>query len=452
MFRSKLLILLVASGMLALALVACSQDTPTSEPEASSDEIEAIEEVEEPEVSAEEESSIEEAAEVIELTFWNYWDGNNGEVMEALVQEYNAMTPAVEITNVFVGWGELLPRLQTATAGGDQPDIAAVDLVWMPQMAQTGVIVPLDDYIDASDIDLSDFYESQLAVNRYDDTMYGMPVSTNNLQLFYNKELFEAAGLDPDTPPGNWDELAEMAVQCSNPSDGVVGLELFTEPGEGLTWQFQVYLWQNGGEFLNGDLSQAAFNSDAGIEALQYLLNLIEEGGYQVSPWGLYGQGKACMVMDGSWMVGVWSESAPFEWGTAQMPYPGGGEPATNMGGEHLIIFATDEERQQAAWDFVSWLTSTETQTKWDIETGFMPVRDSVATAEEYLTWLENTEPRLRPFVENQQYAHNRPPVPNYTELSDAFSREIERAFIGEASAEEALSAAETAVNELLGQ
>ncbi|MDT8899441.1 ABC transporter substrate-binding protein [Thermanaerothrix sp. 4228-RoL] len=386
----------------------------------------------------------------IELTFWNYWDGKNGETIQALIDEYNTSHPEVKIKNVFIGWDELLPKLQTAVAGGNKPDIAAVDLVWMPKLAKTGAIVPLNDYIRASKVNLDDFYPSQLAVDRYDDQIFGMPVSTNNLELFYNKDLFKAAGLDPNMPPKTWDELFQIAKQCANPARGIVGMELYTEPGEGLTWQFQVYLWQSGGEFLSKDLNSAAFNSPAGEKALRFWVDLIKEGGYQISSWGLFGQGKSCMVMDGSWMVGIWAESAPFDWGTALMPYPTDGQPATNMGGEHVIIFHTDEVRQKAAWDFVNWLTSTETQVKWDMATGFMPIRDTVASSPEYLLWLEKTEPRLKPFVEGQKYAHNRPPVPNYPEISDAFSREIERALIGEVSVKDALQTAETAVNALL--
>lgn len=242
----------------------------------------------------------------LELTFWNYWDGKNGETIQALIDEYNASHPEVKIKNVFIGWGELLPKLQTAVAGDDKPDIAAVDLVWMPKLAQTGAIVQLNEYIQASKVNLDDFYPSQLAVDRYDSQIFGMPVSTNNLELFYNKDLFKAAGLDPNTPPKTWDELFQIAKQCANPAQGVVGMELYTEPGEGLTWQFQVYLWQTGGEFLSKDLKSAAFNSPAGEKALQFWVDLIKEGGYQISSWGLFGQGKSCMVMDGSWMVGIW--------------------------------------------------------------------------------------------------------------------------------------------------
>lgn len=390
------------------------------------------------------------AQDPIELTFWNYWDGKNGEVIQALVDRYNAEHPEVVVENVFVGWGELLPKLQLAVTGGDTPDLAAADMVWMPYLGNSGALAPLGSFIEASGTDLEDFYPALLAVNTYGDQLYGLPVSTNNLELFINSELFEAAGLDPAAPPATWAELQDAAVECANPEQGVVGIELYTQPGEGLTWQFQVYLWQAGGEFLNEDLTAAAFNSEAGLEALNYWLDLIESGAYTLSEWGLFGQGQACIVLDGSWMVGIQAETAPFEWTTAAVPAPEDGQPATNMGGEHIFIMAQDEARQQAAWDFINWFTSPEIQLEWVQETGFMPIRDSVATNEEYRAWVEETEPRLLPFIDMQQHAHNRPPVEQYAEISDAFSAVIERALYGQLSPEEALTEAEAAVNALL--
>ncbi len=386
----------------------------------------------------------------VDLTFWNYWDGKNGEVVQGLVDRYNAEHPEVHIQNVFIGWGELLPKLQIAVAGGDAPDFAAGDMAWMPYLANSGALVPLDSYAEAAGVDLSDFYAALLDVNEYGGQHFGLPVSTNNLELFINQDLFTAAGLDPQTAPTTWEELASIAQTCANPAEGVVGMELFTLPGEGLTWQFQVYLWQAGGDFLSEDLSQAAFNSEAGAKALNYWLELINSGAYTLSDWGLFGQGKSCMVMDGAWMVGIWADTAPFQWTTATMPYPADGQPATNMGGEHIFVMAGDEAKQQAAFDFIAWFTSPEIQLEWDMETGFMPIRASVANNESYQTWVAENEPRLLPFVEMQQYAHNRPPVAVYAELSDVFSGMLERALYGQMSVEQALDAAEVAVNSLL--
>jgi multiple sugar transport system substrate-binding protein len=394
--------------------------------------------------------SVARAQEPVKLTFLNYWDGKNGEVIQALVDRYNSEHPDVEITNVFIGWSELLPKLQLAVTGGDAPDLAAADMAWMPYLANSGALTPLNSFIEASGTDVADFYPALMDVNTYGDQIFGLPVSTNNLELFINNDLFEAAGLDPAAPPKTWDELKDMAVQCAKPDQGVVGMELYTQPGEGLTWQFQVYLWQAGGDFLTDDLTAAAFNSGAGLKALNYWLDLINSGAYTLSDWGLFDQGQACMRMDGSWMVGIWADSAPFAWTTAPMPYPADGEPATNMGGEHIFVMASDEAKQQAAWDFINWFTSSDVQREWDQETGFMPIRKAVAEDEAYRTWVNDTEPRLLPFVEMQQHAHNRPPIEQYAEISDAFSAVMERALYGQIGPEDALAEAEFAVNALL--
>ena len=154
------------------------------------------------------------------------------------------------------------------------------------------------------------------------------------------------------------------------------------------------------------------------------------------------------MAMDGSWVVGGMAADPPFDFGTATMPYPADGQAATNMGGEHAVVFATDDQAKlDAAAEFLAWMTSPEIQEYWDINTGFMPIRSTVADSP---TYAAAVEPRLLPFIENQQNAHNRPAVAQYAELSDAFSGEIEKALLGDSSAEEALAAAEAAVNEIL--
>lgn len=391
----------------------------------------------------------EAAAESVTLTFWNYWDGNNGEVMQSLVDEWNAANSDVQVENVFVGFNDLLPKLQAATAGGDSPDLAAGDLIWLPKLTESGRLVALDDYLEPDKLD--GFFPEMVQVGQLEGSVYSLPVSTNNLQLFYNRELFEEAGLDPDAPPTDWDELRDLAQRCADPDRGIQGMELFTEPGEGLTWQLQVYLWQAGGEFLTEDATAAAFNSPEGERALQYWVDLIhEDESAALAPWGAFGQGNACMMMDGSWMVGIWSEDPPFDFGTAAMPYPSDGQPATNMGGEQIFIMAEDPAHQEAAYGFIDWVTSHDAQLEWDQRTGFMPVLTSLAEDAEYRSEIEATEPRALPFVDGAEHARSRPAVPIYPEISDAFSREIERALLGDIPVSEALSNAEEAVNSQL--
>jgi multiple sugar transport system substrate-binding protein len=391
------------------------------------------------------------AADSVKVTFWNYWNGTNGEVIQALIERYNAEHPDAQIENVSIAWEELRFKLQLAVATGELPDMAAGDMAWMPFLAASGKPVPLNSYIEAAGLDLNDIFPALLNIDRYGDQYLGLPVSTNNLELFINDDLFKAAGLDPATPPKTWDELLQMASTCADPDKGVIGMELYPVPGnEGMTWQFQVYLWQAGGEFLNADNTAAAFNSEAGRRALQFWIDLIDSGAYTISDWGSFEQGQACMRMDGTWMVGIFAQNAPFKFSVAKMPYPADGEPATNMGGEHVVIFTQDEAKQKAAWDFLAWFVGPEAQIAWDEGTGFMPIRNAVATNEDYLTWVNGNEPRLIPFIDMQQYAHNRPSIELYPEISDVFSAMVERALYKEMSVEEALTAAEVGVNGLL--
>jgi len=146
-----------------------------------------------------------------DLTLWHYWDGANGEVLQGLIDQYEEANPGVTIESVFVPGGELTSKLQAAIAGRQTPSMAISDLVAMPLLTSSGVLAPLDDYIAASDTDMNDYFEGPLVYGMRDGQRYSLPVSASNLGLFWNKEIFEEAGLDPNTPPQTWDELLEMS-------------------------------------------------------------------------------------------------------------------------------------------------------------------------------------------------------------------------------------------------
>jgi multiple sugar transport system substrate-binding protein len=388
----------------------------------------------------------------VKLTFWNNWDNVNMEVMNEIVAKFNEEHPNIQVENVFQPYADMMTLLQTSIAGGSVPDVAAVDLIFLPQLVATGGVEALDDLIaNDAGVTVDDFYPRLAQYDVIDGKRYALPVSTNNMQLIWNKDLFAKAGLDPATPPKTWEEMQAMAEKCQDPANGVVGFEYYTQPvGEGITWQFQVWLWAAGGQFLNEDNSKAAFNTPEGLQALTYVSDMLKGNGSQPGPWGLFGEQKACMQLDGSWLFG-YRKDAPFDWDIALVPAPAGGESATNVGGEHAFVFSGSPNKE-AAWEFVKYITSPEVQLLWDQKTGFLPVRQSVADNADYLKWVNETEPRMQPFVEGMQYAHTRPATARYNEVSNAFATEIQKALLGQATPEEALAAAETAVNDILAQ
>lgn len=388
--------------------------------------------------------------EQVVLEFWHYWDGNNAKAAETFAARYNQQNPEVKVKPVFVSTGELLPKIQASVLAGKPPALAIADIAWMGQLLRSRSLAPLDAYLKERKEDISDFYPSLLEYSRFEGKTLALPLTTNNLALFYNKDLFRAAGLDPDRPPKTWDELVDYAKRLTKKDGSVYGFEMYSqldETGEGLTWNLQPYLWQAGADFLIDNYTKPGFNNERGEKALQFVVDLFQK--HKVA--GLarkdsFGKGQAAMVVNGPWMVGIWKSSVSFDFGTAPIPYPEWGQPATNMGGEQIFVFKGDEKREKAAVDFVLWLTSTSNMIEWDKLTGALPVRASVAKDPGYRRWLQETEPRLLTFVDQQRHAHARPPIPQYPDCSLAFAREMEKAYYGRQSVKEALANAEKAL------
>jgi multiple sugar transport system substrate-binding protein len=386
----------------------------------------------------------------VEVTVWHYWDGTNADAFDDLVDQYNDAHPDVEIKTSMVPNADFLTKLRTSATSHTLPDIAIGDLVWVPQIQQIGSLADLSSMIP--DDTLSDINPALTEFGNIDGEQVSVPVSANNLGYMYNKTLYKQAGLDPEKPPKTWEELKADA-QAILEKTGKPGYDLYTEAGdsgEGVTWNFQVSLWQAGGEFLTADNSAAAFNTPEGAKALQYWVDLIDSGVSPYAKWGEFEKGAGGSAQEGSWMVGIWATDPPFDFGTAKVPYPSDGQPATNLGGEQAMVFDNSDDETQAAADFLSWFLQPDQVTAWSEATGMLPVTNSVATGSDYLGWAKSSQPALLPFIEQMADAHARPNTPLYPQISLAFAQQIEKAFSGEASVQEALDDAEDAVNEVI--
>lgn len=385
------------------------------------------------------------------VEFWHYWDGNNGKAINELVKKFNSENKDIEVKPVFIPNDQLMTKLQMAITSKTTPELAAADISGMAKLRSSGALLQLDQYVKDNNINVGSFYPSLLEYGKENGKLYSLPVSTNNLALFYNKDLFKKAGLDPNKAPKTWDELQSYSEKIANSIPGTYGFEFYTQVGdngEGLTWQLQPYLWQSGADFIKN--GKAAFNNEKGEKSLSFLVNLINKKLAPVGSWDDFAKGKCAMVVDGSWMVGIWKDSLNFDFGTDMIPTPAGGKNATNMGGEQIFAFNKSSEENKAAAKFIAYMTSKKTQIQWDEKTFFMPVSKEIAANADYVKWVRSTDARLMPFVEQQQYAHARPSMMQYPAASLNFAKEIEKAYFGKASVKEALSNAEKAVNSAL--
>jgi multiple sugar transport system substrate-binding protein len=385
-----------------------------------------------------------------DVVIWHYWDGANADAFDAAVAAYAAANPGVSITAMNVPNGEFLTKLQASAQSNTLPTIAIGDLVWVPQVAEIGTLADLRPLLPQSVVD--DINPALTGFGSIGGKLVTVPVSANNLSYMYNKTLYTEAGLDPNAPPATWEDLIAQG-KIIKEKTGKPAYELFTQAGdngEGLTWNFQVNLWQAGGEFLNADNSAAAFNTDAGKKTLSFWKQLIDEGISPLAQWGVFEKGGAAAAQEGSWMVGIWAGDPPFDFGVGAAPHPADGKPATNLGGEQAMVFDNNAASSKAAADFLAWFLSPAQVTAWSETTGMIPVTKSVASSADYLGWVDANQPRLKPYVEQMAIAHARPNTPLYPKVSLAFAKQIERALRGEIGVDEALAAAETDVNAVL--
>lgn len=392
-------------------------------------------------------------AETIRLEYWHHYGGEFGQVQEELVKEFNAAHPHITVEPQYAGtaW-TARDKLFVALAGGGGPDISLIDQFWAAQLADAGFLQKMEDFFPG-DFDRDDILDVMWETATYDGVVWTMPSAASNLVLYYNKDLFRAAGLDPEQPPTTWDELLQIGRALTRDSDGdgridQWGLDMPLLANTGNVYPWIAFLWQAGGELFNEDNTRAAFNSEEGIATLAYWQELLEEGVITLSPpangWdmGVFG-----MQLASSARLNLYATTLPFEFGVAPMPHAD--VRVTGLGGNNIAIFTEDPAKQQAAWTFVEWLTSPEVNSRWAVESGYAPLRHSVMNSPEFQRHLQD-EPRAVVGVEEMKWARPRPNIPAYADASRELGLAIEHALFGQEDPARALQAAERAVNDVL--
>lgn len=406
-----------------------------------------------------------EEVEVIELEFWHGIEApENQKVLEELVKKFEETHPNIKIKIVNYGaQDKAVPKIMSAVQAGTPPDLVWLNPAQTGFFAEAGVLAPVEDFIkNDPSFNKDDVYEGLWELGTYKGKIYTAPFDTNNLAIYYNKELFKEAGLDPEAYMGKaltWEEFRELAKKLTKDKDGDGKIDQygFMVPFgrlEWTVWTWEVFLWSAGGELLTEDQSKPIFASEAGIKALQYWVDLVYKdkvaklseanAGYKLDD---FFAGRVAMMINGPWNFPVLKSEGWLEkTGVMLMPYDK--RIATNIGGENLFIFKTTPEREKAAWEFAKFVMSPEFQVPWALKTGYLPVCKSALENPEYKKFLEENV-FIKIYVENLQYGKARPPVPQYPEMSAAIGQAIEAALLQKKDPETALKEAQAKIEEL---
>ncbi|MCU1572218.1 MAG: hypothetical protein JWO93_300 [Micrococcaceae bacterium] len=287
--------------------------------------------------------------------------------MDLLANAYNKSHKAqVEVT--IVPSANFVQKFGTATAGGSGPDVASIDLVYLPYFASTGVLEDITD--EAAKLPYKDkLSPSHQRLSTFEDKTYALPFTAEASVLFINKDLFKQAGLDPEKPPTTYAEILDAAKKIRALGPDTYGFTMAGQCGGCNIFEFTPSVWASGGDVLSEDGKTATLDSPQVTDALTFYKEMNDAG---VMPEAaktdsgtaqpaLFQAGKVGMVVLGAFFTQTLNTDKKVDYGIAPIPGKTGGS-ASFAGGDNIAVTAGSKNKA-AAWDFVKWATDDEAQT-----------------------------------------------------------------------------------------
>jgi multiple sugar transport system substrate-binding protein len=405
-----------------------------------------------PSVAAEESSAATpeatETAEAVTISYFTFSAApDHLEDLDTIVQAFQQQHPNVTIEVQTASFDDYFTQLQTQIAGGTAPDTFELNYENFVTYSSAGSLLDLTATSEAdSEFDAAIYYPRAYEVFQADGIQYGLPATFSDVLLFYNKDLFDAAGLDYPSPDWTWEDELAAAEALTDAEAGVWGdfqpIQFF---------EFYKVLAQNGGEFFNADQTEATFNSPEGVEAAEWLVNKV--GSVMPTDADMGGQDDAALFKAGNlamWHNGIWQFSgmadAPFAWDV--QVEPGSAQKAHHFFANAAVASATTEHPEEA-WQWIKFLTASDEAVQVRIDASWELA--AVADQSLFAPYLEQTPPDNREAVFEALDDIVVPPViEQQSAMQDAVGQQLERAKLGEISVQEALDAAADEVEGLL--
>jgi multiple sugar transport system substrate-binding protein len=381
-------------------------------------------------------------------------------VAKAEIQKRHPNTKFTFVEEGF-GWEDLRAKFLTAAAGGNPPDVAQVDIIWVGEYVEGGLLMDLTDKLNAWS-QWPDVVDSFKEATKWKGPSYGTWLNTDVRIMCYNKKLFRMAGLDPNKPPVDWNDVYAMSKKITS-APAYYGYGFPAMKQEETSMRFFGMLYSGGGQILTDDMKKAAFNSAAGVKALEFHVKMVEDGltpksivsgDYMDIDNAVFQDKFAISYMTKT--LGLAKKLIPDltpekfreDFGAALIPKAPGGEYSTMSGG-YLLSVPTGAKHPDLAWELISIGAAADSQYKYTSARGYVPTFYSLMKKpEDYFS----VDPFFNVILDSLPYAHFRPGIPQYTEISAAVQDAIQAAVLGQASPKAALDAAAVKVNQLLAQ
>jgi multiple sugar transport system substrate-binding protein len=396
------------------------------------------------------------AGETIELSFDMYnfdpWLNALGEMFEVYMQQ----NPSVRAKVESAPWDEFWPRQEARLAAGTPPDLSIGDPQYFGRYAHKGYYLELEPFADRDGVSLDRWFETTLNDCRYDNTtgivgqggLFGMPATYVGTVLYYNKELFDAAGMA--YPDDSWDRntLLEAALALTKDNAGNSADSAGFDSDDIAQWGITMInrdgisttVWNNGGELINADQTACLMTEPAAVEAFEWLASLPHVHHVHPTPAQLQGVpnpfqvARVAMSVDGSWNLDYYAANLEFDWDIAPIAKGTAGLDRITYAGTNTTHIFKDSAHVDAAWDLLQFMVGP-TGMEFFAKTG-TPSLQETANSDVYLTG----EPEHRQVaVELGAYARNYYPGLKSDQWKQIYNAELEALWINNVPAAEVL-------------
>ena len=358
------------------------------------------------------------------------WDLNQAPAMQQIITAFKKTHPNINVNIELTPYAQYFTKLQTAATGGSAPDVFWMNGPNFVTYAANGILMPFDDQVSSKKINLSNYPSSLISLYTYNGKHYALPKDFDTIGLWYNKALFDAAGVKYPDDTWDWNTLTEAAKKLTNPAKGVWGIAAQLADQEG----FYNTIPQNGGYVISPDKKTSGFDSPASIGGLQFWSNLIQD---KSSPTlaqmtdtpalSLFESGKVAMMYTGSWNAIAFAQNAYTKDKVDVTVMPKGKTRATVIHGVGVAVYANTKYPTQAM-EFADFMGSQDAA---DIQaaTGtIIPAYNGTQTA-----WIKAySQFHVQSFLDELPYAVPYPTSNNTTTWQDVQNNVLTQVWQGQ--------------------
>lgn len=381
-------------------------------------------------------------------------------VVDGMIEAFEKQNPDIDVTAIYAGnYNDARVKALAALKSGKPAQLSVMFSIDVHELMDLNAIVPFDEVI-SSDQDrqwLNSFYPALMENGKVAGKTWGVPFQRSTIVMYYNKDMFRAAGLDPEQPPESWNELVSMGKKLTKKSgSGKVEQWGAMIPSTGYPyWMFGALTKQNGQVLMNQAGNQTYFNDPAVVDALKYWQSLGND--HQIMPkgtieWGTLRQNfldqKTAIMWHSTGNLTAVKKNAAFDFGVAKLPAQK--ELGSPTGGGNFYLFKkSSPEERKAALKLVKFMTSPEQAANWSIATGYMGVSQDAYNTSELSAYVQQFPPAA---VARDQLQHATAELSTHQAgrvrklLDDA----IQATLSGQKSAEDALSSAQKQADRIL--